>query len=638
MLPFFNWIGKYRMLASLLTGQLQRNCSKCSSLFHASLRNFHTGVAHKTFTSPKLFTTTNCRQQFKLLRARNAIVDGDNHGSFFRSSAGCRFLSSESVDADPVDSILNLTKKRPTKKRPKPEETKPKKQIQDKYNIFKPKSVLSTAADEGQGRRKKKPRRTKELRFHRRTSYGITKRIVLKKKPRKLLPPLKISKGDREIVVEAKINEFDLSSYHDSDPTTFSCFELRDEVNNGINNLDIHQPTMMQMSAIPRILDGENIFCAAQTGSGKTLAYVAPLVHKLLEQTDAGYVPRLGSPRVVVVAPTKELISQIMSIFRAIGSFAPITTVGLVGSKLGRKKKLGGELDILIGTPDDIIKYWKKGWVSYSGVQSLVLDEADTLVDQGFRAVTSSAMKACKVRERFNESDRMPIQCVLTSATMPSRAVMSLYRQEIPKLEIMQSKVHHLLPHVQQVFVKSTQAEKPALLLNLLNNFLTASKDRRKVMVFCNKGTACHWLCEYLASNDVQYTKLYTGLMPQARAAEFEKFRAGDSRILICTDLASRGIDIAEVMEVINFDCPFNLKDYVHRAGRTGRAQQKYTGTPQVTTFITKNVEVALAMKIQRAASAGEKLSDIRDKEISERQRYEQALRTVVADKLKGNA
>merc|ERR1712048_799064 len=126
-----------------------------------------------------------------------------------------------------------------------------------------------------------------------------------------------------------------------------------------------------------------------------------------------GYISRYSRPRVVVAAPTKELCSQILSIFRAISSFAPIRSMGFVGANEGRKKKLKDELDVLVGTPEDICKYANKGWVSYTDLTHLVFDEADTLMDEGFRKLTEKVLSVCKVSERYKErtTDHAPVQC-----------------------------------------------------------------------------------------------------------------------------------------------------------------------------------------------------------------------------------
>lgn len=429
-----------------------------------------------------------------------------------------------------------------------------------------------------------------------------------------------ISKGDREIVIGSS-NTHE-SVHHSADASTFENLKLRTDVSQGLECLKITQPTIIQMLTIPLIMEEKNIFCAAQTGSGKTVVFAAPIIHKLKNQVDEGFVKRLSRPRALVIAPARELALQILSVFKSLSHFAPFRSVGLIGQKQKKwtRDYMKGAVDIVVGTPSTVLKYQQKGLLNLADLQYLVLDEADTLMDDNFFESTDAILNLCHFHERHTEVMKPPVQCILAAATLPPKGVLSAYRKLIPNLEVCQSNLHRVLPHVKHKFVKTTQKEKFDLLLSRLKKIFRHDAD--KCIIFCNTSKSCNWVSLKLSESDVKHSKLHGNMNPQTRFKDFENFFSGKHRVLVSTDLASRGLDTTDVTLVINYDCPFNTSDYIHRSGRTGRARQLYAGEAEVLTYMTQNKEVIFARKIQKAAERNEELHDVKMKQNSPKDNY----------------
>ncbi|XP_065661308.1 uncharacterized protein LOC100205532 isoform X3 [Hydra vulgaris] len=414
-----------------------------------------------------------------------------------------------------------------------------------------------------------------------------------------------------EVVIKAK----NINVHHGNNQSTFSTLNLQSDLLDGLQNMHIAQPTIIQMLGIPLVLQEKNVFCAAQTGSGKTLVYVTPIIQKLGNEVEAGYIGRLSRPRVLVLSPTRELSSQILRVFKHFSHYCRFRSIGVIGQnqKKWAKDYVKGLVDVVVGTPSTILKWNQKGLLSFSDVRYVVFDEADTLMDDNFRNTTSEFLKLLDCES--NTENGTNIQFILTAATLPSKGVLGRYQEFIPDLQVCQSNLHKVLPHIKHSFMKTRQDQKSELLINKLTLFL--SQSDKKCIIFCNTSKSCNWVSAKLDELKIDHTKLHGDMNPQIRLQSYKKFADGKTRLMVSTDIASRGLDSYDITLVVNFDCPFNATDYIHRSGRTGRAASCFSKNEEVLTFVTQNKEFLFAKKVQEAAKKNKCLEGIHSKKNS---------------------
>lgn len=435
-----------------------------------------------------------------------------------------------------------------------------------------------------------------------------------------------ISHGSREIVVDQrKLKQpvhHEINSSH-----TFDSLQLRNDVQKGLDSLGVSVPTIIQIQGIPLVLEGKNVFCAAQTGSGKTLVYAAPIVSMLRDSVEEGFIGRLSRPSALILAPSRELAEQILRVFKSFSSAAPFRSLGLIGQRQKKWKReyLKGLVDVVVATPDIIVKYHQRGHINFSDLKYLVFDEADTLFDENFRETTKSILNMCHFYENNLISSKKNVQCVLTVATLPPKVIFNGYKSFIHNLELCQSNLHKVLPNVKHIFVKTEQTKKIDLLLENLEKQL--HKDLCKTVIFCNTSKTCNYVSIKLNEHKITHGKLHGNVPPKERTQNYEKFINGDFNLLVCTDVASRGLDASDVNLVINYDCPFNASDYIHRSGRTGRATEMHSGMGEVVTYITQNKEVLFAEKVQNAAEKNESLDGITSKKNSAKEVHKKEMK-----------
>lgn len=383
----------------------------------------------------------------------------------------------------------------------------------------------------------------------------------------------------------------------------FSELLLRDDVVASLTEVEACKPTVIQMLAIPKILRGKNVLFASETGSGKTLAYLAPLISRLRDEEEHhGLLPRLKRPRALIVLPSRDLAAQVLSVAKSLCHKAKFKAVGLI---TGTKRKFIREalekpVDVIVATPSSLLKYRQQERILLSDISHLVLDEADTLLDESFVEATTSIVRAVKLRTK--KPPKFPAkaegaQVTVVGATLTDH-VINMVDKLVPNVKKVSSKhLHQVLPHVEQRFVKIRQDEKAEKLASLVK---TLPND--VFMVFCNTVPSCDWTARYLRSQDVPLTKLHGGFSAVNRMDLLKGFQRGESRVLVCTDIASRGIDTCSVNHIVLFDFPLNLPDYLHRVGRTGRVGSRVT-RPRVSAFMSHRKDVLMAMKIKDAAT-----------------------------------
>jgi len=315
-------------------------------------------------------------------------------------------------------------------------------------------------------------------------------------------------------------------------------------------------PTPIQVHAIPILLAGQDILGLAQTGTGKTAAFALPI----LQHLSIGHEQRRPkSVRALILAPTRELAIQIGDSLRTYGRHLHIRSVVVVGgvSQGPQVKALAAGVDILVATPGRLLDHMEQGNVRLDAVTTLVLDEADRMLDMGFiRDIRKIVAKLPRTR-----------QSMLFSATMPAdveQLAQSILHQPV-RVDISPPK--RTAENIdQQVFYVAT-GEKRALLASLLK-----SPSFERVLVFTRTKHVANRVADHLETAGFSAEAIHGNKSQGARQRALERFRSGSARILVATDIAARGIDIDNITHVINFELPNEPESYVHRIGRTARA------------------------------------------------------------------
>jgi ATP-dependent RNA helicase RhlE len=315
-------------------------------------------------------------------------------------------------------------------------------------------------------------------------------------------------------------------------------------------------PTPIQAQAIPIVAEGRDLLGIAETGSGKTAAFALPILQRLSTEHSR---PFPGAPRVLVLAPTRELAGQIGERFRAYGRKLSLRTCVLFGgvSQFHQVKALKAGADILIATPGRLLDLCAQRHLRLDRVSILVLDEADRMLDMGFIHDVRKIVSQCR-RER---------QTLLFSATMPP-AIAKLAQDILGnpvRVDVAPPKV--VVERIRQrVFSVSTQG-KQALLERLLDD---PAMDR--VLVFSRTKRGADRVCRNLVQAGIAAAALHGNKAQNVRVRALESFRDSRIRVLVATDIAARGIDVRNISHVINYDLPNEPESYVHRIGRTARA------------------------------------------------------------------
>ncbi|XP_060109689.1 probable ATP-dependent RNA helicase DDX28 [Heteronotia binoei] len=370
--------------------------------------------------------------------------------------------------------------------------------------------------------------------------------------------------------------------------------------------LAISKPTAVQKRAIPVLLGGRSALCAAETGSGKTLAYLLPLIQRLLQgQSLFASHASLISPRGLVVLPSRELAGQVRSVasYLCVRLGLQVREIG-GGRGLGavRRNLRGGPTDLLVATPGALCKALQRRVLSLEKLCFLVLDEVDTLLDPSFVDLVEDLLQQTPLPTSHTKAsdDWDPkTQLVAMGASLP-KGVGDLLSKvtDVSTFSILTSYyLHRLQPHVEQKFIRLKGSEKVTELLQLL-------KDRGPtsgaVLIFCGSANTVNWLGYILDDHKIKHLRLQGQMPATMRANLFTRFQKRQFDILVCTDIASRGLDTTQVELVVNYDFPQTLHDYLHRVGRVGRVGSKFPGT--VVSFVTHKWDVDLVKKIETAA------------------------------------
>ncbi|KAL5080819.1 hypothetical protein RYX36_009240 [Vicia faba] len=390
------------------------------------------------------------------------------------------------------------------------------------------------------------------------------------------------------------------------DVGSFGELGISDEVMGAVKEIGIEVPTEIQCIGIPAVLEGKSVVLGSHTGSGKTLAYLLPLVQLLRRDEQLnGLVLKPKRPRAVVLCPTRELSEQVFRVAKSISHHARFrcTMVSGGGRLRPQEDSLSNPIDMVVGTPGRILQHIEEGNMVYGDIQYLVLDEADTMFDQGFGPDIRKFIAPLK--QRASKPDSLGFQTVLVTATM-TKAVQNLVDEEFQGIvHLRTSTLHKKISSARHDFLKLSGSEnKLDALLQVLEPSLAKGN---RVMVFCNTLNSSRAVDHFLGENLI-FTVNYHGEVPaEQRVENLNKFKSntGDCPTLVCTDLAARGLDL-DVDHVIMFDFPLNSIDYLHRTGRTARMGAK----GKVTSLVTKK-DFGLATKIEEAIRKNESLEAI---------------------------
>lgn len=356
---------------------------------------------------------------------------------------------------------------------------------------------------------------------------------------------------------------------------TFDDLFLDDHLLAAVHDSGFTTPTEVQALAIPALLAGQDVLACAATGTGKTAAFVLPILQRF---SDATY--KQQQAQVLILAPTRELAFQIQHVFHQLGKAIKPTIAMLTGgtSPWAQVQHVTAQCDIIIATPGRLLSLVEDESVDLSAIEVVIIDEADRMLDMG--QGPDVLMALATIKSRF--------QAGLFSATLAGNGV-RIFAEELlndPR-EIHINAANHLAKNVtQQVYLADNREHKQALLLA----FIT-SPDCQRALVFCNKKTRAEAVCDWLQSQNVSAQLLHGDFAQSVRRERIRKFRAGQIKVTVATDVAARGLDVADISHVINYDLPFRGDIYIHRIGRTGRADKQGIAVNLVEPFDQKNLE-----------------------------------------------
>jgi ATP-dependent RNA helicase RhlE len=373
----------------------------------------------------------------------------------------------------------------------------------------------------------------------------------------------------------------------------FAHFALGSKLQRGIAAAGFIEPRPIQVQTIPATLEGRDVLGLAQTGTGKTAAFALPVLERLLTRRGE------GPPRVLIVAPTRELASQIAEEIRSLARFTPLRTVTIFGGVSARTQiaALGERPEIIVGCPGRLLDLKQQGVLRLDRVETLVLDEADHMFDMGFLPDIRRILAALP-KERQN---------LLFSATMPSeiRALADGLLRRPHVVDLNQSRPVSTIEHA---LYPVDSGKKLELLRHVMEEDGFAS-----AIVFTRTKHRARRIARQLADSGHRAVALQGNMSQGQRERAMQGFRERRFQVLVATDIAARGIDVEKVSHVINFDMPGTVDAYTHRIGRTGRSEREGKGY----TFVTAD-DVALINAVERRIGSRiprrtvDRLADIR--------------------------
>jgi ATP-dependent RNA helicase RhlE len=364
---------------------------------------------------------------------------------------------------------------------------------------------------------------------------------------------------------------------------SFSSFKLDPNLLKGLKELGFVRPTPIQIDAIPPAMEGRDVLACAATGSGKTAAFLLPILHKLIQR------PR-GTTRALVVTPTRELAAQIAEHLNEIAVHTPITSAAIFGGvgMSPQEHAFRSGVDVLVATPGRLLDHLRHPYARLDQLEHLVLDEADRMLDMGFLPEIRKLLRLLPAKR----------QTLFFSATMPA-PIVTLTREMLNNPATIRIERNSAPPTgITQAVYPVSQELKAALFLALLNR-----GEMKQALVFTRTKHRANRLADFLVKNGVNADRIHGNRSQTQRTAALAGFKNGSYNVLVATDIAARGIDVEELGHVVNFDVPLVPEDYIHRVGRTGRAD----ATGEAFTFVApdeegdlRNIEKAVGKRLPR--------------------------------------
>jgi superfamily II DNA/RNA helicase len=338
----------------------------------------------------------------------------------------------------------------------------------------------------------------------------------------------------------------------------FSELPLNEAIQSAIADVGFKEATPIQQQAIPFILEGRDLIACAQTGTGKTAAFILPILHKITGKED-------NSINTLIIVPTRELAVQIEQEIQGLAYFLSIGSIAIYGGGSGKdwdeqKSALKEGTDIIVATPGKLLSHIAQGYVDFSHLQHLVLDEADKMLDMGFLDdILHIISKLPKNR-----------QSLMFSATMPTK-IRDLAKRILINPEEITLSISKPAEGVAQAIYFTFDEQK----IPLIKHILLAREEYSSILIFTSSKSKVNDIVFGLKQQGFKARGISSNLEQEQREELLRGFRSKRIRIIVATDVMSRGIDIKEINLVINFDMPHDAEDYVHRVGRTARANTK---------------------------------------------------------------
>lgn len=363
-----------------------------------------------------------------------------------------------------------------------------------------------------------------------------------------------------------------MSNTADRKPPTFAQLGVAAEITDALAERGITEAFSIQELTLPIALEGRDLIGQARTGMGKTYAFGVPLLDRVFD--DAAISELDGTPRALVVVPTRELAVQVGEDLERAAAYTPVRVTTIYGGRPYEEQidALQQGVDVVVGTPGRLIDLADRGELTLSHVAILVLDEADEMLDMGFLPDIDRLWSALPEAPA-------PLQTMLFSATMPGQ-ILTLARAKMRRpIHIRAESPDAPSTHAttRQVVFSSHRMDKPEVLARILQ-----AQSRNRTIIFARTKRTANDVAEDLAGRGFAVGAVHGDLSQPARERALEAFRGGDIEILVATDVAARGIDVDDVTHVINYQTPDDPMTYVHRIGRTGRAGHSGTAVTMV--------------------------------------------------------
>ena len=333
----------------------------------------------------------------------------------------------------------------------------------------------------------------------------------------------------------------------------FTRLGLHPDLLKGLKDLGFTRPTAIQADAIPLAMGGGDVLACAMTGSGKTAAFLLPILHRLIDK------PR-GTTRALVLTPTRELAAQIVEDLNDLAVHTPLTAAPVFGGVgMGpQEHAFRSGVDVMVGTPGRLLDHFRFPYARLAGLQYLVLDEADRMLDMGFLPDIRRILRHLPPRRQtlFFSATMPPPIAQLSREMLTNPATINLERRSAPAVGI----THAVYPVPQHL--------KAALLRKLLDG-----QEIHDALVFTRTKHRANKLAKYLGEQGIDVDRIHGNRSQAQRTEALRGFKSGKYRVLVATDIAARGIDVTALGHVVNFDVPVVPDDYIHRVGRTARAE-----------------------------------------------------------------